>query len=127
MNEVEYMIDVLVFKNPVKREDLTKVLGARSDREARRILAELQKTYNIINLQDGRGYFLADDVTAMRYAEQERRRALKSFRKANEMIMRCKNIDGIEVPVKAHMRRIKRNGIAVTDAKQIKFEQVALF
>lgn len=121
------MIDVLVFKNPVKREDLTKVLGVRSDREARRILAELQKTYNIINLQDGRGYFLADDVTAMRYAEQERRRALKSFQKANEMIMRCKNTDGIEVPVKAHMRRIKRRCISVPDMARSEFEQIALF
>lgn len=100
------MIDVNVFKEPVKRGDLARVLGVDSDREARRILAELQKNHNIINLQDGRGYFLADNETALKYAEQERRRALKSFNKANLMVMRCKKASGIEVPVRAHVRHI---------------------
>ena len=62
-----------VFASPVKREQLASVLGVETDREARRIISELQKKYNIINLQDGRGYFLADNDTAIRYAEQERR------------------------------------------------------
>lgn len=102
MNVVE------IFSSPVKRCDLAKVLGVDSDREARRILAELQKNHNIINLQDGRGYFLADNETALRYAEQERRRALKSFNKANLMVMRCKRASGIEIPVRAHVRHIGR-------------------
>lgn len=97
-----------LFAVPVKREDLASVLGVGSDREARRILSELQMRYNIINLQDGKGYFLADNDTAIRYAEQERRRAIKSFMKANEMIKRCRGASGIEVPVRAHMRRIGR-------------------
>ena len=100
MNVVE------IFSSPVKRCDLAKALGVESDREARRVLAELQKNHNIINLQDGRGYFLADNETALRYAEQERRRALKSFNKANLMVMRCKKASGIEVPVRAHVRHI---------------------
>lgn len=95
-----------VFASPVKREQLASVLGVETDREARRIISELQKKYNIINLQDGRGYFLADNDTAIRYAEQERRRALKSFQKANDMLRRCRSSSGIEVPVRAHMRRI---------------------
>lgn len=95
-----------IFASPVKREQLASVLGVETDREARRIISELQKKYNIINLQDGRGYFLADNATAIRYAEQERRRALKSFRKANDMLMRCRSSSGIEIPVRAHMRRI---------------------
>lgn len=101
------MIDVhKVFAVPVKREDLASVLGVGSDREARRILSDLQMRYNIINLQDGKGYFLADDETALRYAEQERKRAVKSFLKANAMVKRCRSATGIEVPVRAHMRRI---------------------
>ena len=103
------MIDVdKVFAVPVKREDLASVFGVGSDREARRILSDLQMRYNIINLQDGKGYFLADDETALRYAEQERRRAIKSFLKANAMIKRCRGATGIEVPVRAHMRRIAK-------------------
>ena len=122
------MLDVkTIFKEPVKRSDLAKVLGVESDREARRILSELQQTYNIINLQDGRGYFLADDETAIKYAEQERKRALKSFNKANQMLMRCRNTNGIEVPVKAHMRKIKRKGISVPDMARSKYEQKVLF
>lgn len=102
------MIDVdKVFAVPVKREDLASVLGVGSDREARRILSDLQMRYNIINLQDGKGYFLADDETALKYAEQERKRAVKSFLKANAMIKRCRGETGIEVPVRAHMRRIR--------------------
>lgn len=121
MNVVE------IFSSPVKRCDLARVLGVESDREARRILSELQKTYNIINLQDGRGYFLADNKTAIRYAEQERKRALKSFNKANQMLMRCRGNDGIEIPVKAHMRKIKRRCISVPDMARSEFEQIALF
>lgn len=123
------MLDIkAIFSEPVKRCDLARVLGVESDREARRILSQLQKTYNIINLQDGRGYFLADDETAVRYAEQERKRALKSFDKANQMLMRCKNASGIEVPVKAHMRKIKRKGIDLPEIEtKEKFEQKSLF
>ena len=108
-----------IFSKPVKRADLASALGVGSDREARRVLSELQKQYNIINLQDGRGYFLADNETALRYAEQERRRALKSFNKANEMVRRCKNVDGVVVPVRAHMRRIGKRGSFVSESQVI--------
>ncbi len=103
------MVDIIaMFSTPVKRKDLAVVLGCESDREARRVLSELQKSYNIINLQGGRGYFIADDETVMRYAEQERKRALKSFAKANAMLRRCRGNEGCVVPVRAHMRRIGR-------------------
>jgi hypothetical protein len=95
-----------VFRNPVKRKDLACVLGCESDREARRILAELQKRHNIINMQDGKGYFLADDEAAIRYALQERKRAIKSLNKANEMLRRCQGKGGRYVSVRAHLRRI---------------------
>lgn len=114
------VLDVhIIFAEPVKRENLASVLGVGSDREARRILSELQKSYNIINLQDGRGYFLADDETALKYAEQERKRALKSFLKANAMLKRCKKVDGIVIPVRAHVRTI---GKRMPDPGQIRFE-----
>lgn len=108
-----------IFSKPVKRAELASALGVRSDREARRILSELQKQYNIINLQDGKGYFLADNETALRYAEQERRRALKSFNKANEMLRRCKNVDSFLVPVRAHMRRIGEKASSVNESQVI--------
>ena len=47
-----------IFSKPVKRAELASALGVGSDREARRVLSELQKQYNIINLQDGRGFSL---------------------------------------------------------------------
>ena len=81
-----------IFKEPVKREELARVLGCSNDRQARERLAELQENYNIINLQDGRGYFLADDETAKKYAKQEMRRAISTFRKAQRIRKRC-NID----------------------------------
>ncbi len=110
----------IIFAQPVKRQDLALVLGCESDREARRILSELQKSYNIINLQDGKGYYLADDETVMKYAMQERSRALKSLQKANNMIRRCRSGEGYAVPVRAHMRRIGRRSPMVEG--QIVFE-----
>ena len=93
------MIDIEQFKNPVKRPDLPRVFGC-SDRQARKEIKMLQEKYNIINLQDGRGYFLADDVTAIRYAKQEMRRAISTFRNARRILKRCKeNPDQIEIEV----------------------------
>lgn len=102
-----------VFKEPVKRAALPKALGCENDREARRIIAELQKEYNIINLQDGKGYFLADDETALRYGMQERKRAASAFKKAYKIISRCSPPKtGIKVPVRAHFRTIgKKNDV----------------
>lgn len=84
-----------------------------TDREARRIISELQEKYNIVNLQDGKGYFLADDETALRYAKQERSRALKSYLKANRIVSRCTNQIGMKIPVRAHFRTVggKANNI----------------
>ena len=106
-----------IFSKPVTRAELCLILGV-SDREARKMIAELQENYNIVNLQNGKGYFLADDETTKRYAEQEMRRALKSFNKAREMLKRVTDSSGIKIPVKAHFRTIK--GIE-DDANQIKF------
>lgn len=93
------MIDIERFKNPVKRADLPRVFGC-SDRQARKEIDTLQEKYNIINLQDGRGYFLADDMTTIRYAKQEMRRAISTFRKAKRMLRRCKeNPDQTEIEV----------------------------
>ena len=107
----------IVFKHPVKRRDLPKILGCDSDREARRIIAELEKEYNIVNMQDGRGYFLADDKTAIKVALRERKRGIALIKKANEILSRCESVPiDIVVPVKAHFRRIKKSYV---DKKQI--------
>lgn len=113
------IIDVeTVFKNPVKRSELSVIFNC-SDREARRIVSSLMQDYNIVNLQDGRGYVLADDETAVKYAMQERKRGIASLKKANLILSRCKPVFGMPervVPVKAHFRRI---GKVYTDKNQI--------
>lgn len=97
-----------VFKTPVKRSELKNIFGC-SDREARRRIALLMEDYNIVNLQDGQGYVLADDETAVRYAMQERHRGIMSLKKANMILARCQSREYDRViPVKAHFRRIKK-------------------
>lgn len=117
------MIDVKeVFKEPVKRSELPGIFG-KSDRECRRIIAELSEEHNIINLQDGRGYVLADTKTAIRYAHQEWKRGIASIRKANKIIKRCAmdgNI-GIVVPVRGHLRRLHKGD---TDTRQITIDDM---
>ena len=77
------------------------------DRSAREVIASLQKEYNIINLQDGRGYVIGTDEQVRRYVLQEHARARKIFIKANAMLKRCTLTEGIRVPVRAHFRTIK--------------------
>ena len=102
----------VVFAKPVLRSELPNIFKC-TDREARKIISELQEKYNIVNLQDGKGYFLADDETALRYAKQERSRALKSYLKANRIVSRCTHQIGFRVPVRAHFRTVggKTNNI----------------
>jgi hypothetical protein len=111
-----------IFKEPVKRSELATVLNCKSDRQARKLLADLREDYNIINLQDGRGYVLADDETALRYAMQERKRAISAFKTANRIIMRCsKGTEGITVPVKSHFRTINK---VYVNKNQLSFEEM---
>ncbi len=102
----------VIFAQPVPRSDLPIIFNC-TDRKARAIISKLQEKYNIVNLQDGKGYFLADNETALRYAKQERSRALKSYLKANKIVSRCTHQLGIKVPVRAHFRTIggKANSI----------------
>ena len=98
---------VELFIEPVKRSDLSHIFGC-SDREARERISELQELYNIINLQDGKGYFLADDEQAIRYAQQEMHRALKIFNKARYILSRCNKTKVLKIPVKAHFRCLNK-------------------
>ena len=103
----EYIEDA--FRFPVRRERLKYVLGCGSDREARRIVSMLQERgYNIINLQDGGGYVLGTDTQVRRYALQAMKRARHVYQKAGDMLKRCTISDGIQIPVRAHFRTIKR-------------------
>lgn len=107
-----------LFAKPVKRSELSVIFNC-SDREARRIVSSLMQKYNIVNLQDGRGYVLADNEMAVKYAMQERKRGIASLKKANLILSRCKPVFGMPervVPVKAHFRRI---GKVYTDRNQI--------
>lgn len=100
-----------IFKEPVKRSELPIIFGC-GDREARKILAHLREKYNIINLSDGKGYILADDETALRYAFQERKRAISVFKNASRIIARCTpSQGGREVLVRSHYRRLNKNTV----------------
>ena len=102
----------VIFAQPVPRSELTGIFNC-TDRRARRLISELQEKCNIVNLQDGKGYFLADDETALRYAKKECSRVLKSYIKANKIISRRTHQPGIKVPVRTHFRTIggKANNI----------------
>ena len=100
-----------IFKEPVKRSELPFVFGC-SDRSARKILSHLREKYNIINLSDGKGYILADDEMALKYAYQERKRAISAFKNASRIIARCSpRTDGREVLVRTHYRRLNKNTV----------------
>ena len=97
------------FRTPVRRERLKYVLGCGSDREARNMVSRLQAMgYNIINLQGGDGYVLGTDEQVRKYALQEMKRARNVYQKAGNMLKRCTISDGIQIPVRAHFRTIRR-------------------
>jgi len=102
-----------VFKRPVRRSDLVKVLDCKSDREARKCIELLrEKGYNIVNDGDGRGYYLASDEETIKYAAMRRKRALAEFRAANLMMLRVSQKEGIKIPVRAHYRTLgKKNDV----------------
>lgn len=106
------------FQQKRTRQEIAEYFNC-SDRDARAKIAELQENYNIVNMQDGKGYFLADDETVKKYAQQEMSRALKSFDKARKMLKRVESAKGIKIPVKAHFRRI--NASEEKDTSQIEF------
>ena len=102
-------INIEAFKTPVKRSELPALFGC-SDRQARAIIKSLSDQYNIVNLQDGRGYVLADKATTERYAKQEMKRGITIIKKASAMFKRCAEADddAVVVPVTAHLRTIRK-------------------
>lgn len=94
------------FKVKRSRQEIANFFDC-SDREARSKIADLQEQYNIINLQDGKGYFIGSDKQVEEYAKQEMHRAKKTWEKARKMLQRVEQADGIKIPVKAHFRRLK--------------------
>ena len=110
-----------LLQKPVTRSRLITLTG-ESDREVRKRIQRLREMgYNIINNQDGKGYFLASDEETLKYARMRRKRALSEFKAANLMEMRCMHKDGIEIPVKAHFRTI---GYEPPCKNQIRMEEV---
>jgi hypothetical protein len=73
-------------KNAVSRIELMNRTGM-PDRKNRRIIEALQnKGVPIVNMQDGRGYFIAETLEEVtHYINQERARAMKIIKKANSM------------------------------------------
>ena len=79
------------FQKKRSRAEVAEFFGV-SDRDARRIIAALQENFPIINLQDGKGYFLAEGDELKRYALQEYKRAVKVMRKARRLL-KWANVD----------------------------------
>ena len=53
------------------------------------------------------GYRLATDEETRQYAKQETARGAKILKKAAGMLKRCTVSDGIQIPVRAHMRTLR--------------------
>ncbi len=97
---------LILLKQPMTRSELVIKTGETDRAVRKRIQLLREKGYNIINRQDGKGYFLASDEETLKYARMRRKRAIAEFNAANLMEMRCIHKDGIEIPVKAHFRTI---------------------
>ncbi len=68
-------------QNAISRKELCRLVGT-SDRRMRRIIAQLSRQYPICNLQNGKGYFLADNKeVANKMLRQEINRAKSIFLK----------------------------------------------
>lgn len=77
------------FKKPRQREDLRQ-LWQCDNRTVRDNISKLQKDLNIVNLQDGKGWYIPETEKEVRaYCSQEISRGLKSVIKAYEMSKRC--------------------------------------
>lgn len=63
-------------KNAIKKENLLKLTNL-SDRDLRNAIELAKKDYPICNLQNGKGYFIADDIDiAIKMLRQEMSRAI---------------------------------------------------
>lgn len=77
------------FKIPRSRKDLRQ-LWQCDNRAARENISTLQKDLNIVNLQDGKGWYIPETEKEVRaYCSQEISRGLKSVIKAYQMSKRC--------------------------------------
>ena len=89
--ELDFYKDL--FRIPRTKEDL-QIIWDCDERTVRRNVAELQKNLNIVNLQDGRGWFIPDKTEEiLAFAKQEYSRGIKNIAKAYKMFKRC-NVDG---------------------------------
>ena len=77
------------FKTPRTREELRKFWKC-DNRTVRDNISKLQKDLNIVNLQDGKGWYIPETEKEVRaYCSQELSRGLKSVIKAYQMSKRC--------------------------------------
>lgn len=85
------------FKKPRQREDLRK-LWQCDNRTVRDNISRLQKDLNIVNLQDGKGWYIPETEKEVRaYCSQEISRGLKSVIKAYQMSKRCVSENQIDM------------------------------
>lgn len=81
-----------LFSTPKTRAELRKEWNT-SDRELRIIVGRLQEYYPIVNLQDGRGYFLGNEEECFQYLLQELSRGISSAEKIQNIASFCRFSD----------------------------------
>lgn len=86
-----------IFSFPRKRKELPVIFNT-DDRGARIIITKLQEKYILINLQDGRGYFIGDSKDGIKYSFQELSRGKSSIEKVCNILAQCdfENIDELQ-------------------------------
>lgn len=99
--------------HPIKRSELSYVLNM-TDREMRDILHEAKKKMPIINLQDGKGYFIPDmNLIEDRrllviWTKQELNRSKETIECIKPAVKTLSNC-GIFVPIPEEIRIFRRN------------------
>ena len=86
------------FSEPKSRADICDLFNTH-DVTARQYIAKLQNLgLNIVNLQNGRGYYIPKDAKAVaEYAKQEINRGLACIVKGYKMIKRCGQENQIDI------------------------------
>ena len=93
------------FRTPRQKEELRKFWKC-DNRAVRENISTLQKDLNIINLQDGKGWYIPETEKEVRaYCSQEISRGLKSVIKAYQMSKRC--VSENQISMDAIMNNLK--------------------
>lgn len=116
-------IDILKYiptghKNAITRKQLSKITGI-DDRRLRDMISEASTDeHPIFNMQDGKGYFLADETESREIRIcylQEHARAVKTMKRAQAILRFYKKITGKSVMRKEKESELEKNQMSIFD------------